>query len=188
MSSSGIETVLCFDRDLTIDVNFTTQNKGFIPDDGEPVPLKWVKSWAHGYDHIDVWATGNQHLRKEAEIPGFEELHQVWNEYVGPDIVAKYEPAGANPYKPRRRRGLEMIKEFYDHCDGVDPDQFIVVDDVDVSDVDGYTHYFPWDFVDAVSEEETGLPLVFNECNWPAQSHTCTCRHLERTVLGEHVD
>lgn len=183
-----IDTVLCFDRDLTVSVNFTTENQGFMPDGAEPVPLKWVKSWAHDYDEIDVWATGNQHLRKEAAIAGFEELHVLWNEHVAPGIVAEYDPTGANPYKPTRRRGLEMIKEFYDHVDDVDPETFIVVDDVDVSDVDGFTHYYPWDFVSAAVLTDTDLPAPTTiDCNEPAQSNACDCE-LEVTILGESVE
>ncbi len=179
------KAVLCFDRDLTVSVNFTTENQGFMPDDAEPVPLAWVKYWAHHDPRVDVWATGNQHLRKEAAIPGFEELHQLWQEHVGPDVVAEYEPAGANPYKPTRRRGLEMIKEFYDNVDDVDPEWFVVVDDVDVSDVDGFEHFYPWDFrdwlEDSVPTDE--LPV----CNEPAQSNACDCRTTV-TALRERID
>ena len=59
-----VDTVLCFDRDYTIDVNAHPEY--------DAVPLAWVKAWAHSpeYDHIDVWATGNQHLITEAQIPG----------------------------------------------------------------------------------------------------------------------
>lgn len=57
--------VYAFDRDSTVDVN--------PPDDGSrAVPLEWIRHLAHETDHV-VWATGNQALTDEADIPGDRE-------------------------------------------------------------------------------------------------------------------
>lgn len=49
-----IKSVVCFDRDLTIDIN--------PPENKESVPLSLVKYLAHQVSTVDVWATGNRHL------------------------------------------------------------------------------------------------------------------------------
>ena len=65
--------ILCFDRDYTVSVNGHP--------DRAAVPIGWVQYWAHETE-IPVWATGNQHLKSECEIPGLTEAESLWEEYV----------------------------------------------------------------------------------------------------------
>jgi len=140
--------VLCFDRDHTVSVNGHPDERA--------VPIGWIQWWAHELA-IPVWATGNQHLRTEAKIPGIREAEHTWEEYVAGEEY-EYENSQFEDYiKPRRRDGLRLIQDLYEETF---PDQklrFIVVDDVDVSDLSDegpWTHYFPWDFVEAVESGE----------------------------------
>lgn len=150
-TEEGERIVLCFDRDFTVSVN---------PRPGkEAVPIGWVQYWAHETD-IPVWATGNQHLKSEAEIPGIEEAERAWMEYIAGEEY-EYENSNLVDYsKPRRRDGLRLIQDVYE---AVFPDEdfrFIVVDDVDVSDLSEegpWTHYLPWDFFEQVQNGETEL-------------------------------
>lgn len=101
--------VYAFDRDDTV-----STSKG-------PVPLEVVKKLAE--DHI-VYATGNQKLREEANIPG------VGVEDEGP--------------KPNR---LRKVKELHPG-----EDEYIVIDDEDLSGVDGWDYYTPGEFVEEFLE------------------------------------
>lgn len=136
--------VLCFDRDHTVSVNSHPQRAA--------VPTGWVQYWAHETD-IPVWATGNQHLKSEAEIPGLSEAEFLWNNYLD---EGEYEYSNSDfdhHIQPRRRDGLRLIQDLYEATFPDEDFRFIVVDDVDVSDLAAegpWTHYFPWDFVAAV--------------------------------------
>ena len=147
-------TVLCFDRDLTVDVNFDVDRVQQIdgPADARPVPLSWVKHYAHAVDGVDVWATGNQRLRAEAAIPGLADAAEVWRSLYDRDIETVYESYGfVEEYKPRRRDGLRLIRDIYtEHAGADDSLAFTVVDDVDLSDMahEWGEHYYAWDFVE----------------------------------------
>lgn len=147
--------VVAFDRDYTIDVNFDSAvvsvEHGVA--DPEPVPLRWVKHWAHDDPSVDVWASGNQHLRNEAEIPGIEEARQVWESKMGYDAEDRYENAGYHSYKPQRRDGLRLIRDCYEDTSI----EFIVVDDVNLRDMDHWEYYTPWNFVEWQRGGHTGL-------------------------------
>lgn len=97
--------VFAFDRDYTVSTSYG------------PVSLELVKKLSE--NHI-VYATGNQKLREEANIPGIG----LWDE--GP--------------KPNR---LRKIKELVPSCD-----EYIVVDDDDLSDVDGWKYFTPQEFME----------------------------------------
>lgn len=142
MSSTDERLILAFDRDETVDVN--------PPADKVAVPLSWIKHWDSETDH-EVWAIGNQKLKSEAEIPGVREavlaLENEWyREFTETDDDDSVDGW------PRRARRVEMLAELFS-----DADKYIVVDDKDLSYVDGWSHYFPWEFVDAVRNGELTL-------------------------------
>ena len=143
--------VLCFDRDSTVSVNPHPEHRA--------VPIGWVQFWGHCTD-IPVFATGNQHLRVEAEIPGLSEAEFLWNNYLNEGNY-EYENSQFEDYiKPRRRDGLRLIQDLYEETFPGEDFQFVVVDDADVSDLANegpWTHYFPWDFVEAVESGEFAL-------------------------------
>lgn len=123
--------VFAFDRDETVDVN--------PPEGRRAVPLGWVRHLAHETDH-EVWAIGNQRLTDEADIPGLEEAMTRF-----PDVARS---------SLTREKRISMVGALFP-----DAEEYIVVDDLNLKHVDGWIHYFPWDFVDAV--EAGGLGLSF---------------------------
>ncbi|MFW6017468.1 MAG: adaptin protein [Halapricum sp.] len=134
--------VLAFDRDQTVDVN--------PPAEKDAVPLSWIKHWAEEADH-EVWAIGNQKLKSEAGIPGVREavmrLENEWHREFSEAENDKHVDGW-----PRRARRVEMLAELFPDADG-----YLVIDDKDLSYVEGWTHYFPWEFVDAVRGGELAL-------------------------------
>lgn len=150
-TENGERVILCFDRDRTVSVNPAPNRRA--------VPIGWVQYWAHETE-TPVWATGNQHLRSEASIPGIREAEFAWREYVTGKDYEYEESEFENYWKPCRRDGLRIIQDVYQ---AVFPDEdfrFVVVDDVDVSDLSEegpWTHYFPWNFVEYV--ESGGFAL-----------------------------
>lgn len=147
--------VICFDRDLTVDVNFDTEEE-MVPDDGQPVPLEWVIWLAHESEH-HIWATGNQHLRKEAGIPGIREARDLWEGEFHHSVKKDYPDKGWHSYKPARRDGLKIIKDVYDAKFPDESFEFHVVDDVYLKDMDHFFHWYPWKFREVVGEK--GLPV-----------------------------
>lgn len=123
--------VFAFDRDETVDVN--------PPKGRRAVPLSWVRHLAHETHH-EVWAIGNQQLRDEAGIPGIEE---ALREFPGETT------AGLT-----REKRIRMVGQLFP-----DADAYYVVDDLNLNHLDGWTHYFPWDFVTAVEEGHLRIPL-----------------------------
>lgn len=145
-TDSGRRVVLCFDRDHTVSVNPHPERSA--------VPIGWVQYWAHETD-IPVWATGNQHLRAECSIPGITEAEEAWEQITGEEY--EYENSTfENFIKPRRRDGLRLIQDLYQTAFPDDRFLFIVVDDVDVSDLAGegpWHHYLPWYFVEYIETD-----------------------------------
>jgi HEAT repeat protein len=127
--------VFAFDRDWTVDVNPHPRH--------EAVPLEWVRHLAHETEHA-VYAIGNQALADEAAIPGVVDIVGMhpddWNEWLG-----EKRPDGYYERFPTRRERLGLIAELHPDADG-----YVVVDDLDLSDVDGWDHYHAWEFVPAV--------------------------------------
>lgn len=122
--------VFAFDRDRTVDVN--------PPRGRRSVPLEWVTHLAHATEH-EVWAIGNQRLKQEADIPGVAEaIERQPNLSGAPQAAVRYE----------RDRRVRMVGALFPEAE-----TYIVVDDVNLKHLDGWIHYFPWDFVTAV---ETG--------------------------------
>ena len=105
--------IFAFDRDKTV-----TTNKG-------PVPIEWVEQLAQCHE---VWAIGNQMIKKEVDIPGFAEIRAHFD--------------GTPTLYPRPRR-LELLQQIVP-----DATEYLVVDDEDLSMVEGWLHYFPQEFVD----------------------------------------
>lgn len=169
-------TILCFDRDFTVDVNFD-QHEAYMmdaPADAEPVPLAWVKHYAHSVENVDVWATGNQRLRKEGAIPGLEEARLLWESLHETDIESQYKGRGfLDRYKPTRRDGLRVIQSIYEgYASDEDTLRFVVVDDVDLSDMrnEWGKHYFAWDFIKenewiVEKPDFSGTPANSTECH-----------------------
>ncbi len=147
------------------------------------VPIGWVQWYAHETD-IPVFASGNQHLKSECEIPGLSEAERLWNEVKGEE----YEYSNSefeNHIKPRRRDGLRLIRALYEETFPDEDFRFIVVDDEDVSDLENegpWTYYTPWDFVEAVESGDFALEeppsdafrnegVPFNSTNDPDFDH-----------------
>ena len=68
-----MQCVFAFDRDDCVSVS---------PKTG-PIPTEWVRYLAYETDH-EVWATGNQKLTDEADIPGTDEMVDLFLERWGP--------------------------------------------------------------------------------------------------------
>ena len=128
-------SVFAFDRDWTVDVNPHPHH--------EAVPLEWVHSLAHETTHA-VYAIGNQQLVDEAAIPGVVDIvgrhPDDWDRWLGART-----PDGRFEQFPERRERLSLIADLHP-----DATEFVVVDDLDLGDVDGWTHYHAWEFVPAV--------------------------------------
>ncbi|KOX91627.1 adaptin protein [Haloarcula rubripromontorii] len=153
--SNAVDTtngvVLCFDRDHTVSVNGHPEKRA--------VPIGWIQYWAHVLE-IPVWASGNQHLRVEAEIPGISEGEHLWESYIDGDEYNYENSQFKDFHKPRRRDGLRLIQDLYQETFPDEDFRFIVVDDADVSDLEDegpWCHYFPWDFVEAVESGDFAL-------------------------------
>ena len=75
-----VQCVFAFDRDDCVSSS---------PKTG-PVPIEWVRYLAHETQH-EVWATGSQKLKPEAEIPGTEEMVELFLDRWGhPDDFMRY--------------------------------------------------------------------------------------------------
>jgi len=98
-----------------------------------------VRHLAHETHH-EVWAIGNQRLREEAEIPGIEEAMREF-----PDVSRS---------ALTREKRIRMVGELFP-----DAEAYIVVDDMNMNHLDGWTHYFPWEFVDAVEGDDLVISL-----------------------------
>jgi hypothetical protein len=119
--------VFAFDRDMTVDVR--------SPRSQHLVPLEWVSYLAHETEH-EVWAIGNQQLTEEAEIPGIAEAIDRHSEYTGPvQSVSEY---------PREER-VRIVGELSPTAE-----ERLVIDDADLSGLDGWRHYYPREFIAAV--------------------------------------
>jgi len=131
--------VFAFDRDWTVDVNPHPHR--------DAVPLEWVRHLAHETDHA-VYAIGNQMLADEAAIPGVVDIvghhSDDWEEWLG-----EKQPDGYYEQFPTRRERLALIADLHPTAD-----DYIVVDDIDLRDVDGWGHYHAWEFVPAVERGE----------------------------------
>ncbi|MFB6179089.1 MAG: HEAT repeat domain-containing protein [Halorientalis sp.] len=139
--------VFAFDRDWTVDVNPHPRHAA--------VPLEWVEYLAHETDHA-VYAIGNQTLAEEAAIPGVVDIvgrhSDEWDEWLGGK-----QPDGYYERFPTRRERLALIEDLHPNADG-----YVVIDDLDLSDVDGWDHYHAWEFVPAVEQGDIdpALPWV----------------------------
>jgi hypothetical protein len=139
--------VFAFDRDWTVDVNPHPRH--------EAVPLEWVRHLAHETDH-PVYAIGNQDLAEEAAIPGVVDIvgrhSDDWDEWLGgKQSNGRYEQF------PLRRERLELIEDLHPEAEA-----YVVVDDLDLSDVSEWDHYHAWEFVPAVRQGDVDpdLPWV----------------------------
>jgi len=139
--------VFAFDRDRTVDVNPHPRH--------DAVPLKWVRHLAHETPHA-VYAIGNLKLAEEAAIPGVVNIvgrhPDSWDEWLGGK-----QPDGRYEQFPLRCERLSLIADLHPDADG-----YVVVDDLDLSDVDGWEHYHAWEFVPAAERGEIhpDLPWV----------------------------
>ena len=172
-------TVFAFDRDWTVDVNPHPRHYA--------VPLEWVRHLAHETNHA-VYAIGNQDLADEAAIPGVVDIvgrhPDQWGEWLG-----SKQPDGRYERFPTRRERLALIADLHPNAD-----QYIVVDDLDLSDVNDWTHYHAWDFVPAVKNGniDPGLPWCTPRTDGgsPTTAASITRPDLDglRSFLDEHAD
>jgi hypothetical protein len=133
--------VLAFDRDWTVDVNAHPRY--------DAVPLEWVRYWAHETDH-EIWAIGNQDLVAEAEIPGTVESIRRRDGTI--EALGEQDAYGYYEWWPERDERLHILTELFP-----DAAEYVVVDDLDLSYVDGWTHYHAWDFLDAIDDAHLDL-------------------------------
>ncbi len=152
--------VFAFDRDSTVDVN--------PPDDGSPaVPLEWVAYLAHETDH-EVWATGNQRLAEEADIPGDEAAVQGYIDRWGnpedhiaarpapnleeqvlddphapdPDLTTAVYRYQTEDIRPSRQQRIRLVGALFPQAD-----RYIAVDNRYLGFVNGWEHYLGWELV-----------------------------------------
>lgn len=135
--------VFAFDRDRTVRVNQLYRSDTLVP-------LAWLRHLAHETDH-EVWAIGNQTLKGEADIPGIEELAERYYE-AGINRLGEKNDWGRYEFWPVRRERLRLLAEEFP-----DAAEYIVVDNIDLSDVDGWSHYYAWDFVPAVERGDVAI-------------------------------
>jgi hypothetical protein len=133
--------VLAFDRDWTVEVNAHPRR--------EAVPLAWVRYWAHDCEH-EVWAIGNQDLVDEADIPGTVESVRRRDGEIS--ALGEQDEFGYYEWWPERDERLYILAELFPHAEG-----YIVVDDLDLSYVDGWDHYHAWEFVDRIRDGDISL-------------------------------
>lgn len=163
--------VLCFDRDYTVSVNPPP------PSHGKAVPLAWIKYLAHdnAAQTVDVWATGNQHLRAEAAIPGFHEAIDCWERLTEQSVFDEYDRLHVKSEKPTRRDGLRLIADLYRYQQPSNSSKqrgnktgdapiIAVVDDVDLGDLqeEGIEYFYP-DVFAMLVEESNGAPEILDE-------------------------
>ncbi|SEK98583.1 hypothetical protein [Haloferax larsenii] len=137
--------VFAFDRDYTVDVSPHPEKR--------VVPLAWVKHLAHETEH-EVWAIGNQELKHEADIPGLQEairrLDNDWYEKMGEQVDTKWFDDW-----PTRRERVQMLEELFP-----DAEEYVVIDDIDLSDLEGWTHYFGWEFTKEIENGRFDLRIA----------------------------
>jgi len=174
-----VTLVFGFDRDWTVDVN--------PHPDREAVPLEWVRHIAHETAH-SVYAIGNQILAEEAAIPGVVDIvgrhADDWADWLGGK-----QPDGYYERFPTRHERLALIADLHPDADG-----YIVVDDIDLSTVDGWEHYHAWEFVPAVRRGEIDPalpwarePVADGGCPASAGIMPADGEHLA-SFLDEHAD
>jgi hypothetical protein len=140
-------TVFAFDRDWTVDVNPHPRH--------EAVPLECVRYLAHETLH-PVYAIGNQDLAEEAAIPGVADIvgqhEDDWEQWLG-----EKKSSGRYEKFPKRRERLSLIADLHPEAE-----DFIVIDDLDLSDVSSWEHYHAWEFVPAIKQGliDPDLPWV----------------------------
>lgn len=138
--------MLVFERDWTVDVNPHPHH--------EAVPLEWVRQLAHESPHA-VYAVGNQDLADEAAIPGVVDIvgrhPDDWDEWLG-----KKQADGRYERFPTRRERLSLIADLHPGAEG-----YVVVNDLDLSDVDDWDHYHAWEFVPAVEAGDIHPALLW---------------------------
>ena len=166
--------VFAFDRDDTVAVD---------PKRG-PIPLEWVRHLAHETPH-EVWATGNQTLCSEAEIPGTAELIERYEQRWGDPrehFAARSHPKVEEPVDlPHDAPDPDIVTAVYLHQGYPAPRGFsegkslsrrerlrllaalrpectnyFVIDNKYLGDLDPWTHLYPAEFVELV---ETFAPL-----------------------------
>lgn len=146
------DVVVCFDRDEAVSTNPHPHP------DKPAVPLGWVKYLAHAADGVDVWATGNQTLRREAAIPGTARALSLW-EALDTEPDDRFSIPDPVRFDLPRRDRLHVVQDLYT-AGGREP-TFVVVDDVDLGNMrrHGWQHFFPWEFVRAVECGEAPIQV-----------------------------
>jgi hypothetical protein len=131
----GSKTILCLDRDMTIS---TGTPPGPIPKQS----AQKIKQKAHL-----TLATGNQRLKTELDIPGKFEIKQLNSEKeqkAKKKILKEYNQDYSytitiNIRLPRRE-AIRKVKNSFPSK------KIIVIDDEDLSDLQGIYHYQPYEF------------------------------------------
>lgn len=165
------ETVVCFDRDHTVSVNPHPERRAVL--------LSWVKYLAHEDPTVDVWATGNQRLTEEARVPGISEAITCWQVLtVADDPMAYQSRLPTDTRVPGRREGLELIRTVYERLAASisRKPRLVVVDDIDLTDLESWSHYFPWEFAERneTNDGPVDVPTPLDEIsNVPLTESSC---------------
>lgn len=160
--------VFAFDRDDAVSSS---------PKTG-PVPIEWVRYLAHETEH-EVWATGSQKLKPEADIPGTEEMVELYHERWGdpadhfrarahpkvevrddlphdapdPDVVTAVYLHEGNP-APRGFSSGDSLTRSQRlrllHALFPTHNKHIVIDNKYLGHLANWSHYYPAEFVELV--------------------------------------
>lgn len=79
------DVIARLDRDYTVDLDPHPEHRA--------APLAWVQAWAHEADRVDVWATGNRLLAREARVPDRTTAGAVWNRCHDDDVIDAHDDA-----------------------------------------------------------------------------------------------
>lgn len=154
--------VFSFDRDSTVDVNPIDSSQSVVP-------LDWIQYLAHETDHV-VWAHGNQDLKREAVIPGKQELIDAYTDRWGSPVDhvndRQYKhmeteletESNSQPPDPdvttaaaeylkggdlHKHQILRLLQAIYP-----DAEKYVCVDNQYLGYVDGWEYHLPHEFVE----------------------------------------
>ncbi|MFD1684853.1 hypothetical protein [Halobellus litoreus] len=134
---------LAFDRDWTVDVNPHPQR--------DAVPLSWSGT-GRTRSATRAGRSGIKNLVDEAAIPGTVGSIRRRDGHI--DALGEQNEYGYYEWWPDRKERLRILRELFPNAEG-----HLVVDDLDLGHVDGWDHYYAWDFVEHVQHGDLALSV-----------------------------